>query len=73
MKFSIALVFIGIIGSLIAAGVFMVRGGADKQDKAANMAKALSWRIGLSIALFVAIIFSYAMGWIQPSEFGTVR
>jgi len=58
---------IGIIGSLLAAGLFMVRGGPDEQDKAKRMANALTWRIGLSVALFLSIIFAYSMGWIQPT------
>ena len=28
--------------------------------------KALSWRIGLSIALFLFLFIAYSMGWIQP-------
>ena len=67
MKYWIALTFIGIAGSLLAAGFFMVRGGPDKADKANRMAQALTWRIGLSVTLFLVIIFSYAMGWIQPT------
>jgi hypothetical protein len=31
------------------------------------MAHALTWRIALSVALFLAIILSYVMGWIQPT------
>jgi hypothetical protein len=28
--------------------------------------KALSWRIGLSVALFVSLFMSYYFGWIAP-------
>ena len=67
MKITIIIALIGIIVSLLAAGLFMVRGGPSEQEKAKRMANALTWRIGLSVALFVAIILSYAMGWIQPT------
>jgi putative copper export protein len=28
--------------------------------------RALTWRIGLSVALILAVMFSVAMGWIHP-------
>jgi hypothetical protein len=31
------------------------------------MARALALRVALSVALFVFILFSYWMGWIQPT------
>jgi hypothetical protein len=67
MKIWIIIALVGIIGSLLAAGLFMVRGGPDEQDKAKRMANALTWRIGISVILFLSIIVSYAMGWIQPT------
>ena len=67
MKYWIIIALVGIIGSLLAAGLFMVRGGPDEQDKAKRMANALTWRIGISVFLFLTIIFSYAMGWIHPT------
>ena len=30
------------------------------------MARALSWRIGLSVLLFVLLICAYHLGWIEP-------
>jgi hypothetical protein len=31
------------------------------------MARALAWRVGLSVALFVCILVAYKLGWIQPT------
>jgi hypothetical protein len=31
------------------------------------MARALAVRVGLSVALFLLVLFSYWMGWIKPS------
>jgi uncharacterized membrane protein len=67
MKISIIIALVGIIVSLLAAGLFMVRGGPTEHEKAKRMANALTWRIAMSVVLFLAIIFSYAMGWIQPT------
>ncbi len=61
MKWIIALAFLLIIGSLVSAMVFMVR---DK-GRTKNMARALGLRVGFSIALFLFILLSHRLGWIQ--------
>jgi formate/nitrite transporter FocA (FNT family) len=38
---------------------------ARPQDNGAKMVKALAWRIGLSVALFVLLIVAYYSGWID--------
>ena len=37
-----------------------------KPDDGVKMVKALAWRIGLSVALFVLLIVAYYNGWISP-------
>ena len=77
MKFIIVLVLLGILGALASAGVLMLRkrppeaGTAGKTDK--RMARALALRVGLSVALFLFILFSYWMGWIQPTGIPVAR
>ena len=41
---------------------------AKPQDNGARMVKALAWRIGLSVALFVLLIVAYYSGWIDPQR-----
>ena len=66
MKYVILLAFIGILGALAAAGVFMLKNrSADK--RAPRMASALTVRIAVSVALFLFIWLSYLMGWIEPT------
>jgi hypothetical protein len=67
MKLLIALAFVAILSALAYAGVAMVRGrtGTPQQKKA--MARALAWRVGLSVALFLCILLAYRLGWIQPT------
>ena len=31
-----------------------------------QMVKALSWRIGLSVGIFVLLLIAFSMGWITP-------
>ncbi|MCD6667395.1 MAG: twin transmembrane helix small protein [Hydrogenophaga sp.] len=75
MKYLVIAAFVAIIGSLGAALVFMMRGGSTQEDagdagsdaKRGRMAKALAFRVGFSILLFVIVLISYFMGWIQPT------
>jgi hypothetical protein len=67
MKYLVLLAFIAIIASLGSALFFMLRGGQDGKHKSGNMARALAWRIGLSILLFVCILVSWKLGYIQPT------
>jgi len=69
MTLFITLAFLGILVSLGAALFFMVRNKSDNEDtpKASPMAKALAFRIGISVVLFISILLSWKMGWIQPS------
>ena len=39
-----------------------------KPQDGAKMVKALAWRIGLSVALFVLLIVAYYSGWIDPQR-----
>lgn len=67
MKFLIVLAFIGILFALASAGHAMLREGRDGKPKTDRMARALTWRIGLSVALFLCILIGYQLGWIQPT------
>jgi hypothetical protein len=58
----IVLFLIAIVIALFLGGVFMV---VDKGNQK-RMVTALSFRIGLSIALILFLIIGYLMGWIHP-------
>jgi Protein of unknown function (DUF2909) len=66
MKYLIAFAFVGILGALTMAGVFMLRGGGGK-TQSGNMMRALAVRVGLSVLLFACILFSWWAGWIEPT------
>jgi len=69
MTFFIALAFLGILASLAKALFFMVRDKPENDDapKTSPMAKALAFRIGISVVLFISILLSWKMGWIHPT------
>ncbi|MEP7057207.1 MAG: DUF2909 domain-containing protein [Caldimonas sp.] len=67
MKVLIVIAFVGILGALGLAGVFMLRGGREGKPKSAAMMRALAVRVGLSILLFALILISYQLGWIHPT------
>lgn len=71
MTYLIALAFIAIFASLASALFFMLKGGQGKDEgskrKTSNMARALAFRIGFSVLLFVCILIAWKLGYIQPT------
>lgn len=67
MTYFVALAFIAIVASLAAALFFMLKGGTDNKHKSGNMARALAFRVGFSILLFVCILVAWKLGYIQPT------
>lgn len=62
MKIIIILALIAIISSLGSALYYLTK----KQEEPEKLARALTWRIGLSITLFFLLIIAFLGGWIQP-------
>jgi DUF2909 family protein len=62
MKPLIVLALLAIMVSLGKAFFSMSSG----PEHSAQVVQALSWRIGLSVALFVSLLVSYHFGWIAP-------
>ena len=67
MKWFVALAFVAILASLGSALYFMMRDGADGKPKSSNMARALAFRVGFSIVLFLCILLAWKFGYIQPT------
>lgn len=62
MKIIIILLFLAVLGSLASAMVFLVK---DKGETN-RTAKALTYRIGISVFIFVLLILAYFAGFIEP-------
>ncbi|WP_105531419.1 twin transmembrane helix small protein [Solimicrobium silvestre] len=63
MKIFVAIAFILIIASLGSALIYLMK------DKGQSMrtVKALAFRVGFSVALFILILIAYHFGYIQPT------
>lgn len=63
MRILIAVAFVLILFSLGSALFYLMRdkGGSD------NTVKALGWRVGFSVALFLFLIAAHELGWIQTT------
>ena len=67
MSYLIALAFLAILASLGSALFFMMRDGTQGKAKTDNMARALAFRVGFSVVLFICILLAWKLGYIQPT------
>lgn len=67
MKYVILLFIVFILGSLFSALYYMIK---DK-GQSTRTVRALTWRIGLSITLFLILMIGYHFGFIEPQ--GMIR
>ncbi|MFM7532996.1 MAG: DUF2909 domain-containing protein [Rubrivivax sp.] len=67
MKALIVIVLVCILGVLASAGVLMLKKGRDPGASPHAMARALAWRVGLSVALFLFILLAWSLGWVRPT------
>jgi hypothetical protein len=63
-EFVIVLTIIVILVALGFGLIGMVKGGKEGSDK---MFKSLVTRVSLSVLLFILVLFSGYMGWIEPN------
>lgn len=64
MKIVIVVFLLVILASLGSALFFLMR---DKGNTTRTV-RALTWRVGLSLALFLLLMASYKLGWISPQR-----
>jgi hypothetical protein len=67
MSYLIAFAFVAILGSLASALFFMMKGGGKGKARTSHMARALAFRVGFSVLLFICILVSWKLGYIQPT------
>jgi hypothetical protein len=62
MKLVVILILLGILGSLGSALVYLFRDDNDSR----RTVRALTWRVSLSVGLFILLLVGYWLGLIQP-------
>ena len=63
-KLLILLAFGAIVASLASGLVYLFKDDGDSR----RTLRALTWRIGLSIGLFVLLLLAYAAGLVEPGR-----
>jgi Protein of unknown function (DUF2909) len=53
---------------LISLGKALFHLSSSKPGDSKKLVKALTWRIGLSVLLFVLLLVAYTQGWIEPQR-----
>ena len=66
IKLLIIVVLVAIVGSLGSALFHLSRGSRTEEDSR-KMARALTVRIGLSLALFLLLMVAWYLGYIKPT------
>ncbi|NNM60640.1 MAG: twin transmembrane helix small protein [Steroidobacteraceae bacterium] len=65
MPFKIlVIVVLGLILASLGRALFHL--SRRKPEDGDKMVKALAWRVGLSVSLFLLLILAYYLGWIHP-------
>ena len=64
MRWLIVLLLAAIIVSLGSGLFYLTRGDGDS----GKLARALTWRIGLSLVLILGLVGAAMMGWITPGQ-----
>jgi len=62
-KLIIIIMLLVILGSLGSAWFFMMK----DHDDSDRMVKALTWRVALSLGLFIFLMVGHYVGWFQPN------
>ena len=55
--------FLGLIAYALGSALYFL---VHDQPNSKQLVKALTWRIGLSLFLFLGLMLAYALGWLQP-------
>ncbi|MDD5387728.1 MAG: twin transmembrane helix small protein [Gallionellaceae bacterium] len=63
MRIFVALLLVLILFSLLSGLVYLIR----DRGQGERAVKALTWRIGLSIVLFLALMAGHYLGLLQPA------
>ena len=74
MQYVLALGLLAVLACLATAGFFLLRRPSsdtppahDQRSPHAPYARALAWRVAISVVLFVCLLLAWHLGYVQPS------
>ena len=62
------LVVVGLLAAVLIAlfsGLYALMKGGDAGADKTRLVRSLSWRVGLSVGLFLLLLIALRLGWIQ--------
>jgi DUF2909 family protein len=62
------LIVIALLAVVVSLGQALFAMSSGPQNSG-RVLKALTWRISISVALFIALMVSWKFGWIEPNNF----
>lgn len=62
------LVIVILLLILVSLGKALFHLSSSNSADSGKMVKALAWRVGLSVLLFVLLLVAYWQGWIHPQQ-----
>ena len=62
------LVMVILVLIFISLGKALFHLSSSKSADSGKMVKALAWRVGLSVFLFVLLLVAHTYGWVQPQR-----
>ena len=69
-RFVVVGLLLSIVYNLGAALFSLSRSQRDPEIDGRKMVRSLTWRIGLSVALFALMFVAWRLGWIHPHALG---
>lgn len=61
-KIAVVVLLLAIVVALFSGMFYLLKDGSDKR----RTVRALTWRVGLQLALILFLALAYFMGWIEP-------
>ena len=62
------LLIVALLGCVVVFMAFSLKAMYRKSDNKEDMARALTWRVAISVGLFLLLMIGMKMGWVTPNQ-----